>query len=546
MAESLNPAPRQPYAWTELFRCFQVALDPRKLLVAAIGILLTGLSWNLLSRAFNYDAPDKAAAYYDATKIAKEFEGKRKTKTDDYTPADFELMAKARYIADVSQWMVRDELAGPNGRMRVLPWAESRGENPYQFLSRLAALPPAAWTGESLSYVARQLPVMAEPLTKLLLPVVKLADENATTSTRIYLVLCLFSSLAIWAVCGGIITRIAAVQLSGKDRVSVGDAAAFVLKRYLSYFLSPMVPLGIMGAISVGIMILGLLALIPIVGDVLYIVIIPLVILGGIIMTILLLGMVGYPLMYSTLSVEGSDTFDALSRAYNYVFQAPWTYAWNCIVALAYGAVVTFFIVFVASLMVYLGKWALIRTPLAESTGQQAHYLFDYAPTSFGWKHLLLKGSDIEMADRPTLAADKQVVWDAHPERAKAYRDSYQAWNWIGIAATTVWLTLVFLLMLGFSYSFFWSAAVMVYLLMRQKVDDIDLDDVYLEDDEPLAPATSPAPPAYTTLPMSPPGATSLPTVPAPATVPPPAVPVVPPTSTSSTTLDVPKLEPGK
>lgn len=511
MPESLNTTTHQPYAWTELFRCFQVALDPRKLLVAALGILGTALGWYVLSTMFFYEAP----------------------------AAD----ASAR---DKAQWLLLADLAGPGGKLRTLPWSEDRGPNPYVFISYLSSQPASAWTGTILTYVARQLPVMAEPLTKMLLPVIKMADEHATTVTRIYLILCLFWSVGVWAFAGGVITRIAAVQLSGKDRVSVGGAAAFVSKRYLDYILTPIVPIGIVGAITLGIMLLGMLALIPIVGDILYIVLIPLIILGGIIMTILVLGLVGYPLMYSTLSVEGSDTFDALSRAYNYVFQAPWTYAWNCIVAIVYGAIVTFFVVFVCSLMVYLGKWALTRTPFSEMTKQKADYLFIYSPTSFGWQELLLKGSEIEKTTQVSTVNGRTVVSvvDVNPEKSAAYIKSFQVWNWIGTAFTTFWIILVFLMMLGFSYSFFWSASTMIYLLMRQKVDDVELDEVYLEDDEPAAPLGGPLP-TVTAPSSSIPGATSLPTV-TPPVSPPPAIPVMPPTSApaSSTSIELPKLDP--
>ena len=60
-------------------------------------------------------------------------------------------------------------------------------------------------------------------------------------------------------------------------------------------------------------------------------------------MAVFLVGLVGYPLMYTTISAEGdqSDTFDALSRSINYVYQSPWHYIWYWIVAVVYGAAVT-------------------------------------------------------------------------------------------------------------------------------------------------------------------------------------------------------------
>jgi hypothetical protein len=63
----------------------------------------------------------------------------------------------------------------------------------------------------------------------------------------------------------------------------------------------------------------------------------------------------------------------------------------------------------------------------------------------------------------------------------------------------SLWVTIIFLLMIGFAYSYFFSAFTMVYLLMRRKVDDTELDEVYLEEDEPEEPLLPPAAPAAST-----------------------------------------------
>jgi len=43
---------RTYWAWTELFRTFQVALDPKKLALAAVGIFAMWFGWWLLSVIF--------------------------------------------------------------------------------------------------------------------------------------------------------------------------------------------------------------------------------------------------------------------------------------------------------------------------------------------------------------------------------------------------------------------------------------------------------------------------------------------------------------
>ena len=71
-------------------------------------------------------------------------------------------------------------------------------------------------------------------------------------------------------------------------------------------------------------------------------------------------------------------------------------------------------------------------------------------------------------------------------------RSEFYVYNTWGAGIVCFWLTLMFLMMLGFSYSFFWCAATMIYFLMRKKVDEAELDEVFTEDDEPEPPLAPP------------------------------------------------------
>jgi len=296
------------------------------------------------------------------------------------------------------------------------------------------------------------------------------------------------------------------------------------------------VPVAVIGVVTLVMMAFAFVALIPFVGDVvLYGVGLPLVVLGGAVMVVLLIGLIGYPLMYTTLSVDGTDTFDALSRTYNYVFQAPWNFLWYSLVSIFYGAVVTFFVIFVGSMTVYMGKWAVSQAPLSEYTNRKPDYLFVYAPETFGWKELFLKGSAIEQTEvRETNPASGRVtrkLADVKPDVAAEYRKNMYLTETIGARMASFWLGLFALLIIGFSYSYFWSASTMIYLLMRKKVDEIEPDELYVEEPMPTpAPITPPAPPSPA------PATTSLPVVPPPLALPPgvppfapPAVPFAPP-----------------
>ncbi|MBA4062345.1 MAG: hypothetical protein C0501_01305 [Isosphaera sp.] len=548
MADGRAPTPAdppRPGPWTEIFRCFQVALDPRKLLVAAVAILVMSLMWWLLSVTFYYPAPDRNAAEYSNATLIKEYEGKTKAGGAAYTEDDYKQIGDRRYQADLEQWRVLDALAGPGGRLRTLPWQEYRGPNPFLFATDVLGGSAADRTNAITGFLSGSIPVLVEPLVKLLLPVAKLISPGVSPLTRLYLFLILLSNVVVWAFAGGVITRLAAVQLAGKGPISLGQAVRFVRNRYLAYLGAPLVPLVIIGACVLGLVLYGVLGLIPFVGDLFVLGLgLPVVIVGGAVMAVFLVGLVGYPLMYPTLSAEAdqSDTFDALSRSINYVYQSPWHYLWYWLVAVVYGAAVTLFILFFTSLTVYVGKWAVGLTASTVWTDRKPEYLFVYAPESFGWKELLTKDSPYAVRgewvglDRngKETADQNQAVRFVHaykPVDLAAYdnaRAGFYVYNSWGAYIVGFWVTLIFLLMLGFSYSFFWSAATMIYLLMRLRVDEAGLEEVVVDEDEPELPVAPPKPADVP--PAAPAPAASLPVIPAPPAppVPPPPLPPIP------------------
>jgi hypothetical protein len=168
---------------------------------------------------------------------------------------------------------------------------------------------------------------------------------------------------------------------------------------------------------------------------------------------------------------------------------------------------VVFFVGFMGSLMVYLTKWGISQTPLNETFKRDPSYMFKWAPTSFEWRALLNQGNSGALLNE----------------------SDWRPWNYIGPSCVALWLGLIFLMVVGFGYSYFWSASTIMYLMMRRKVDDTELDEVYLEEEEPEesysaptgpAPAASqPAPATNTGLQMveapsllrTPPGASSSP-----------------------------------
>lgn len=535
LADRRTWAERFPFL--RLFRTFLVALDPFKLLVAAGGIVATAVGWWLLSVIFWNAWPDFKESDYvakaDATPEARTELERKKTQHR----ARYEWMWQL--AGPAGELHPEHPQFGPGGRFRVMPWFENRGPHPY-YLARGLVSGDAKEREEKISAFGNStLPTLIEPLRKFLTPIIGLFDTRGNFGTRLFLFFILLWFLIVWAFAGGVITRMAVMQLAGKEGGGLRESIRFVTSRYFSYLASPLVPLGIVLAIVIGCVLFGLFFLIPLFGDVVVAGVfwfVPLA--AGFVMALLLVGLVGYPLMYTTLSTEGSDTFDALSRWYNYVYESPWSYLWYWFWAIVYGVVVILFVVFMTSLMVYLGKWGVSQTPFAETANRDPSYLFVYTPTSFGWRQLMLEGTDIAINDDGT--------W-RNPEQAEKYMASYWKYNHVGAGMVAFWVTVIFLLMLGFTYSYYWTASSMIYLLMRRKVDETEFDEVYIEEEEPEEPIAAPKGPASPSGPTQMVESPSLRvTSPPPATSPPPGPPSTvetptPPPDTAPASPDTPR-----
>ncbi len=285
----------------------------------------------------------------------------------------------------------------------------------------------------------------------------------------------------------------------------MSEAVRFTMKRLMYYVTAPLFPLVFVVGLLIIMIIFGYFSMIPILGDIVVSGLFWWVMIGfGLLMAVALVGLIGWPLMSATISTEGTDSWEAVSRSYTYVFQRPWQYIWYGLVAVCYGAVVVFFVGFMGSFMVYLSKWGVAQTFGIKKVDREPSFLFAYAPTSFGWRTLLLDGVEVNNEKIVQNGVINEAVYNKYVGRDPNYKKTDQLtwWNKVGAGLVAIWVGLLFLLVLGFGYSFFWSSATIIYLLMRKNVDTAELDEVYLEEDDqegayggPLAaPAPTPTP----------------------------------------------------
>jgi hypothetical protein len=295
---------------------------------------------------------------------------------------------------------------------------------------------------------------LAEPLARLF-------QLRLTVRELAYYVAGAIWTLLIWAFVGGVITRRAVVQLGTEIPLGIQATATYAARRYLWYFLAPLYPLLGVLLLVIPIALLGLpLRLHLGVGGLLAGLLWIFVALAGVAAMLLLGGLIfGWPLMWPTISAErDGDPFEAFSRSFSYVYGRPLHYVFYVLIALAFGALCWAVVEGAAALVQEFGFWALAWG----GGGKRVERLREAALLAM---HVRPRTDDGLFNAGATL---------------------------IGLV-----LYLIDCVARAFRYTFFWSVASAIYLLLRQDVDDKEMDEIYLDDDAVAPPVPAPAiPPA--------------------------------------------------
>ncbi len=269
-------------------------------------------------------------------------------------------------------------------------------------------------------------------------------------------------TMAVVALFGGAVNRIAALHFARDERLSITQSLRFSCSKFFSFFTAPLIPLAVIVVLGLLLAVGGLFINIPVVGEILGGLLFVLPLVGGFVIAFLLVGLLaGAPLMYPTIAVEGSDSFDAISRSFSYIFNRPWRAIFYGLVALVYGVLTYLFVRLFAYLLL----------------------LVTHAFVGLG-----------VFASAPSLhpRADKLDVLWTRP----TFDSLFGSFNWaamsgaqqIGAFLIGVWVFLVAAVVAAYLLTFAASSTTVIYFLLRRKVDATDLDDVYVEEPEDLPP----------------------------------------------------------
>ncbi|MHC4533917.1 MAG: hypothetical protein ACYS6K_08195 [Planctomycetota bacterium] len=271
----------------------------------------------------------------------------------------------------------------------------------------------------------------------------------------IYCIIFFVIYLSVISIAGGAICRIAALQFARGEKPGLTEALRFSTQRFTSFFVAPLTPIGIIIVPVVFIFILGLIGNIPWVGELIIGISMPLALIAGALITVVLIGMfAGFNLMFPAIAYDGSDCFDSISRSFSYVYAKPWRMGFYTTIAAVYGAISYTFVRFFAFILLFV-------THLFLELGVRVENSKDVNKLLAIW---------------PKLKFTKLI----------SYKDVVTT-NWtesVGAFLIYLFLLAVLGLVVSFVISFYFSANTIIYSLMRYKVDNTALEDMYTYFDE--------------------------------------------------------------
>jgi hypothetical protein len=268
----------------------------------------------------------------------------------------------------------------------------------------------------------------------------------------VYCIIFFIILLAVFSVSGGAVCRIAALQFSRGEKPGLTESLRYGIKRFASFFTTPLAPVGIFAFIGLFIFILGLAGNIPRAGELIVGLGTPLILFAGVLLAVIVIGAVGgLNLMFPAVAYDGSDCFDAISRSFSYVYAKPWRMIVYTAIAAVYGSICYTFVRIFAFLSLWIAHGLLRLGLWVEAGGNQVNKL--------------------------------EAIWPKPDFRYLLGLTNPVTNNWTeSVAAFLVYIFLLVVvgLVVSFIISFYFSANTIIYSLMRKAVDNTAFEDIYM------------------------------------------------------------------
>lgn len=301
------------------------------------------------------------------------------------------------------------------------------------------------------------------------------ADRGLTwlvTQHPVYAIVFGLVAVALWSLFGLAICRAAAVRAIRHENLSAGAAMAFAREKFLEGLFAPLMPVVILVVVAIVMVIGSLVGAIPVIGEILAGLTYGLALLGGVALAFAVLAFVfGSHLMWPTIAVEGSDSFDAVQRAGGYLFQRPWTFAFYSFVLFVFGGLSALLLRCVLMLVLKLTHTVtglgISFFGMLHSSGDASLGKLDGMWTMPTWANLsLLPGYG------------SLPIWGTFGNTAAPLSGSETVGSWL----IAIWVFLVVGLLAAYIVSFYFCGCTEMYLLLRRQVDAVDYDEMFYEE----------------------------------------------------------------
>jgi len=271
-----------------------------------------------------------------------------------------------------------------------------------------------------------------------------------------HFVLSLLTYLAlfwVWSGAGGVISRLTALEYARDELPTLADGRQMVRSKRMAYFLAPTWPLLFFAGMALLNLLGGLVASIPYVGRILLIVPgLPLLLItSGLMVLIAFFGVLSFGMMAPAISVGGKDALDGWSTSYTYVLWGSGRYICYTLTAAVVGVVSTIIVWLLTESLI----WILV----------QSVNLGFVAGTP--WVQFSFGGV---LADSGT-----------------------GGFNGAMSTIVAILLLAVRALPVAYAIAYFFAANTVVFFLLRKHVDNIDVEEVYTEEEPEEVPEEQPA-----------------------------------------------------
>lgn len=402
------------FAFTRLLKTFRLSVGPSKLLTALAGIILICVFGWLMDACTKVSTPDKDKAATMKPGVA--------SIAEYATPSEWPM-----YKERENTYFVLEEFCKSRGVFSTL-WNFTTARFNVTVVSLLK------WH-------------LSDVFFNLWLCVTSLVW--AIKFHPFYSVIFLTFSAVTMSLTGGAICRAAALEFARREKPGFTETIKFSWQKLGGFLAAPSIPLAIMIAAGSGITALGLAGNIPNAGPMIIAVGIFAALILGLFISLFLVGtIIGSSLMFPAIAYEGSNGFDAISRAFAYAYAHPWAMTFYGLVASLYGAVSYLFVRFFAFLLLII-----------------THTLLDIGVFNASGGDVLSK------------------IW-TKPEFFKLFRDNPEVSLTSIESASALLIKLAVLiivaLLIAFVVSFYFCASTIIYSLMRERVDRVSPDKIYV------------------------------------------------------------------